>query len=81
MGGWPQLSGMGGKGYWEQNPENRAGWAQFLLMHGGGGNFCVGDVWLRWGKVGLGRCVAAIEWRRGYWEKCNGCVNVLAVAR
>ena len=33
-------------------------------MHGGGGNFCVGDVWLRWGKVGLGRCVAAIEWRR-----------------
>ena len=44
MGGWPQLSSAGGKGYWGQNPENRAGWAQFLLMHGGGGKFCVGDV-------------------------------------
>ena len=53
-------------------------------MHGGGGNFCVGDVWLRWGKVGLGRCVAAIEWRRQegvlgkmqwLWE-CVGCGSV-----
>ena len=75
------MSGAGRKGYWGQNPENRAGWAQFLLMHGGAGNFCVGDVWLRWGKVGLGRCVAAIEWHRQegvpgkmQWLcKCVGC--------
>ena len=33
--------------------------------------------------MGLGRCVAAIEWRRreGVLGKCNGCANVLAVAR
>ena len=78
MGGWPQLSSVGGKGYWGQNPENRAGWAQFLLMHGGGGNFCVRDVWLRWGKVWLQLSGTG---GRGYWGKCNGCANVLAVAR
>ena len=55
MGGWLQLSGMDGTVYWGQNPKNRAGWAQFLLMHGGGGKLCVGDVWLRWGKVVYGR--------------------------
>ena len=84
MGGWLQLSGAGRKGYWGQIPENRAGWAQFLLMHCGGGNFCVGDVWLRWGKEGLGRCVATIEWcrqegvlgKKQWLCKCVGCGSV-----
>ena len=54
-------------------------------MHCGGGNFCVGDVWLRWGKEGLGRCVAAIEWCRqegvpGKMQWLCGCVGCGSVA-
>ena len=61
MGGWPQLSDVGERGYWGENPENRAMWAWFSLMHDGGGCFCIGGMLFGWDKVRLSGWMAAIE--------------------
>ena len=44
--------------------ENRAMWAQFSLMHGGGGCFCIGGMLFGWDKVRLSGWMAAIEWHK-----------------
>ena len=43
------------------NPENRAMWARFSLMHDGGGCFCIGGMLFGWDKVRLSGWMAAIE--------------------
>jgi hypothetical protein len=68
VGGWPQLSDVGERGYWGQNPENRAMWAWFSLMHDGGGCFCIGGMLFGWDKVRLsGWLQLSGVGRKGYW--------------